>query len=75
MVNRIKQAVRSYTSTLFSTLMLGVVSIHTLEDIALMSIGRFVPLPLFAMYALGLALSWLVMGLLFNHMLGKTHRH
>ena len=75
MVNRLKQAVRSYTGTLFSTLMLGVVSIHTLEDIALMSIGRFVPLPLFAMYALGLALSWLVMGLLFNHMLGKTHRH
>jgi len=74
-MNRLRQSLRSYTGTLFSMAMLGVVSIHTLEDIVLMSIGRFVPLPLFAMYALGLALSWLVMGLLFNHLLGKAHKH
>ena len=74
-MHRLKQAFSSYTRTLFSTLMLGVVSIHTLEDIVLLSIGRFVPLPLFAMYALGLAVSWLVMGLLLHRMLGKTHKH
>ena len=52
----------SYKATLFSSVMLGFVSIHTLEDIALMSIGRFVPLPLLVMYALGLIISWLLMG-------------
>ena len=40
-----------------------------------MSIGRFVPLPLLAMYALGLVLSWLVMGVIVNRMLGTNHVH
>ena len=53
--------------------MLGFVSVHTLEDILLMSIGRFVPLPLLAMYALGLVLSWLVMGVIVNRLMGTRH--
>jgi hypothetical protein len=42
--------------------MLLVLVVHTLEDIVLISIGRFVPLPVPALYAIGLGLSWLVMG-------------
>ena len=38
-----------------------------------MSIGRFVPLPLLAMYALGLVLSWLVMGVIVNRLMGTRH--
>ena len=53
--------------------MLGFVSVHTLEDILLMSIGRFVPLPLLAMYALGLVLSWLVRGVIVNRLMGTRH--
>ena len=42
--------------------MLLVLVVHTMEDIVLISIGRFVPLPVPALYAIGLCLSWLVMG-------------
>jgi hypothetical protein len=52
----------NYTRTLFSGAMLTVLVAHTLEDIVLISIGRFLPVPVPALYAIGLCLSWLVMG-------------
>ena len=48
---------QSLRVTLFSGVMLGFAVIHTIEDILLLSIGRFVPLPVFAMYAMGLIVS------------------
>ena len=69
----LKDFLKSYKSTLFSGVMFGFVYIHTLEDILLMSIGRFVPLPLFAMYALGLIVSWLLKGCLVNRFVKHTH--
>jgi len=70
------KGIRAYIATLFSGAMIGLVGIHTLEDIILLSIGRFAPLPLIAMYALGLAMSWLVMGALLHKVLGrKPHDH
>ena len=54
-----------------SSVMMGFVAIHTLEDILLMSIGRFVPLPLIAMYAMGLVVSWLMMGCIVNRLLKR----
>ena len=62
---------QSYRSTLFSSVMMGFVAIHTMEDILLMSIGRFVPLPLIAMYAMGLIVSWLMMGCIVNRLLKR----
>jgi len=73
MIGTLKTAIRSYRTTLFSSVMIGFVSVHTLEDILLMSIGRFVPLPLLAMYGLGLIVSWLVMGVIVNRMMGDRH--
>ena len=73
LVKLLKDYLKSYKTTLFSGVMFGFVSIHTLEDILLMSIGRFVPLPLFAMYALGLIVSWLLMGCLVNRFVKHTH--
>ena len=67
------KGIKAYISTLFSGAMIGLVGIHTLEDIVLLSIGRFAPLPLIAMYALGLAMSWLVMGALLHKVLGHKH--
>ena len=64
----LRSFLQSYRSTLFSTVMLGFVAIHTMEDILLMSIGRFVPLPLIAMYAMGLVVSWLLMGGVVNRL-------
>ena len=75
MIRRLKIAIRSYRTTLFSGVMLGFVTVHTLEDILLMSIGRFVPLPLLAMYGLGLVVSWLVMGCIVNRLMGTSHGH
>ena len=64
----LRSFLQSYRSTLLSTVMLGFVAIHTMEDILLMSIGRFVPLPLIAMYAMGLIVSWLLMGCVVNRL-------
>ena len=79
LVRFLKNYLQSYKATLFSRVMLGFVSVHTLEDILLMSIGRFVPLPLLAMYAIGLLVSWLLMGCIVNGLYKKvgveTHHH
>ena len=73
LVKLLKDYLKSYKATLFSGVMFGFVSIHTLEDILLMSIGRVVPLPLVAMYALGLIVSWLMMGCIVNRFVKHTH--
>ena len=67
----VRAYLQSYRSTLFSTVMMGFVAIHTLEDILLMSIGRFVPVPLFVMYGMGLIVSWLMMGCIVNRLLKR----
>ena len=60
---------KTYFSILFSTTMVGFVGVHTLEDIILLTIGRFAPVPVIAMYAIGLFTSWLVMGVLVHKLL------
>ena len=66
---------RGYLGTLFSVATFGIVSVHTLEDIVLLSIGRFAPVPVPAMYAIGLFASWLVMGALLHKILGRKREH
>jgi len=72
LVKLVKNYLQSYKATLFSGVMFGFVSIHTLEDVLLMSIGRFLPVPLLAMYGLGLVISWLLMGCIVNRLLNKV---
>ena len=67
------KSLKSYIRTLFSGAMIGLISIHTLEDILLMSIGRFVHLPLFIMYGLGLVVSWILMGCLIDRFFKHKH--
>ena len=62
-----------FLRVLTSAAMFGVLSVHALEDIALLTIGRFAPLPTPAMYAVGLGLSWLVFGLLLTKILPHKH--
>jgi len=69
------KSIKNYITTLFSGVMLGFVGIHTLEDIVLLSIGRFAPVHWLAMYAIGLLASWLVMGALLHRILGKRDPH
>ena len=66
---------RGYLGTLFSAATFGLVGIHTLEDIVLLSIGRFAPVPVPAMYVIGLLASWLVMGALLHKILGRKNEH
>ena len=72
LVKLVKNYLQSYKATLFSGVMFGFVSIHTLEDVLLLSIGRFLPVPLLAMYVLGLIISWLLMGCIVNRLLNKV---
>jgi len=63
----------SYRPSMPFFAMLGLLALQVseAEDIVLLSIGRFVPLPLIAMYALGLVVSWLLMGLIINRLLRR----
>ena len=72
LVKFLKTYLQSYKATLFSGVMVGFVSVHTLEDILLLSIGRFLPVPLLIMYGLGLVISWLLMGCIVNRVLNKA---
>ena len=40
--------------------------VHGLEDIALLSIGRFLPVPVWAMYIIGIGASVTILTLLIN---------
>ena len=62
-----------FLRTLTSVAMFGVLSVHALEDIALLTIGRFAPLPTLAMYAVGLGLSWIGFGILLAKLLPHKH--
>lgn len=67
MINWIKR-------TFFGGVLLSFVGVHTLEDIMLLSIGRFLPVPTVAMYAIGLIVSWIVMAALVKKF-GGHHKH
>lgn len=68
-----KDRILSFRKTLVSPVMLVFVTIHTCEDITLLSIGRFAPLPTPLMYAVGLGLSWIVMSGIVHRYFGNLH--
>ena len=45
--------------------------VHGLEDVALLSLGRFLPVPVWAMYQIGLTASVFILTKLLNHLLPK----
>lgn len=59
--------------TFFGGVLLSFVGVHTLEDIMLLSIGRFLPVPTLVMYAIGLIVSWIVMAALVKKFGGHQH--
>ena len=46
--------------------------VHGLEDVALLSLGRFLPVPVWAMYLIGLSVSVVILTKLLNHLLCKA---
>jgi len=59
-----RKTLRWCKETFFGSLILGFVGIHTAEDVLLLSIGKYLPVPTLWMYAIGLITSWIVMSLL-----------
>ena len=52
---------------------LVVAVVHGLEDVALLSLGRFLPVPIWAMYAIGLSVSVVVLTKLLKHLLPQDN--
>ena len=73
---QLKKMVSSYKLTLLSPMMLFFVTIHTIEDLSLLTIGKYAPLPTPLMYGLGLIFSWVVMsGVVHRYLGGSLHKH
>ena len=73
---RLKKIIASYKVTLLSPMMIFFVTIHTIEDLSLLTIGKYAPLPTPLMYALGLIFSWVVMsGIVHKYFGGLQHTH
>jgi len=71
---QLKKIIASYKITLLSPMMLFFVTLHTIEDISLLTIGKYAPLPTPLMYGLGLIFSWIVMsGIVHRYFSGSHH--
>ena len=64
---------KRFLETLTSGAMASVLLVHTSEDVVLLTIGKFTPLPTPFMYLIGLGLSWVVFGLLLTKVLPHKH--
>jgi hypothetical protein len=64
---------RYFLATLTSGVMASVLALHALEDVVLLTIGKFAPLPVPLMYVVGLGLSWIVFGFLLTKVLPHKH--
>ena len=64
---------RRYFTSLTSGAMLSVLSVHALQDVVLLSIGRFAPVNTLIMYAVCMGLSWLVFGIVLAKLLPHKH--
>ena len=64
---------KRYFTTLTSGAMISVLLVHALEDIVLLSVGKFAPVPTPVMYAVGMGLSWLVFGVVLSKFLSHKH--
>jgi hypothetical protein len=64
---------KHFIKTLTSGVMASVLVVHASEDVVLLTIGKFAPLPTIFMYIVGLGLSWVVFGLLLSKVLPHKH--
>ena len=62
----------NYVKTLIGTATLLALGVHFLEDVALISIGSFVPFPW--SYVIGIGFSWVMLGLIINRVEAKTQK-
>ena len=72
-MSKLKAKLLSYKTTLLSPIMLFFITIHTLEDLSLLTIGKYAPLPTPLMYAFGLLFSWIIMSGVVHRYFGHLH--
>ena len=60
-----------FIKSTFSIATLSATSIHVLEDVALISIGKFIPGPWWLAYFVGIGLSWLVLSAIIYRIRGS----
>jgi hypothetical protein len=70
----LKHLTANIKATFFGSMLLSFVGVHTLEDVMLLSIGKFLPVPTILMYVIGLLTSWIVMAFLVKKF-GGVHKH
>jgi len=57
---------RTYIKTLISGATMMALGVHFVEDVGLISIGRWLPLPWWAVYAIGIGFSWVMLAGIIN---------
>ena len=57
---------RTYIKTLISGATMMALGVHFVEDVSLISIGRWLPLPWWAVYAIGIGFSWVMLAGIIN---------
>ena len=58
----------NYVKTLIGGATLMALGVHFIEDVALISIGRWLPLPWWAVYVIGIGFSWLMLAGIINRL-------
>ena len=58
----------NYVKTLIGGATLMALGVHFIEDVALISIVRWLPLPWWAVYAIGIGFSWLMLAGIINRL-------
>jgi hypothetical protein len=57
---------KTYAKTLMSGATMMALGVHFIEDVGLISIGRWLPLPWWAVYAIGIGFSWVMLAGIIN---------
>ena len=57
---------KTYVKTLMSGATMMALGVHFIEDVSLISIGRWLPLPWWAVYAIGIGFSWVMLAGIIN---------
>ena len=57
----------------FSVATLSVTGVHVLEDVVLISVGKFIPGPWWLAYLVGIVFSWLVLSVMVHRIRGHHH--
>jgi pilus assembly protein TadC len=65
---------KTYIKSLISGATMLALGVHFIEDVSLISIGRWLPLPWWAAYAIGIGFSWVMLAGIINRIEQRKER-